>query len=64
MDREMLERRIENRKKEMQAHFEKAQKCMEENDFCGARTYLQFAEEDATEILAYEAILESMMIWG
>lgn len=64
MDREMLERRIENRKKEMQTHFAKAQQYMEENDFCGAHTYLQFAEEDATKILTYESILETIITWG
>lgn len=64
MDKGTAERRLESAKKELQAHFEKAQQAMQENDFCGARCYLDMAERDATVILTYESVLESIKIWG
>lgn len=64
MDKAMVERRIENEKKEMQERLAKAQTAIQENDFCTARCYLKMAEENASAILTYESILEAMEIWG
>ena len=58
MDKELLKKWENDRKKYIADCITKMQEMLEENDYCGIKCYATFIEQAAVEASTYESLVE------